>query len=178
MPDGGNQGSVGRRRGAHHVLIGKANQIFESAAATRHDDHIHIWIGIQLPDGRYHVRRALLALHVHMRHLEADDGPTRRTLVMTSPSARACGAQIKPMQCGNSGNGFLRSASNRPSPLSFLRSSSIMAFRLPPAPAAMIASPRNDSDVRFIHTFGLPWMMTRSPCTNGAAAAANRPEAR
>ena len=51
-----------------------------------------------------------------------------------------------------------------------------MAFRLPPAPAVMIASPRNDSDVRFIHTFGLPWMMTRSPCTNGAAAAANRPK--
>ena len=108
--------------------------------------------------------------------LKPTTGQRRRTLVMTSPSARACGAQIKPMQCGNSGNGFLRSASNRTSPLSFLRSSSIMAFRLPPAPAAMIASPRNDSDVRFIHTFGLPWMMTRSPCTNGAAAAANRPK--
>ena len=89
MPDGGNQGSVGRRRGAHHVLIGKANQIFESAAATRHDDHIHIWIGIQLPDGRYHVRRALLALHVHMRHLEADDGPTQ-THVGDDVAFRTC----------------------------------------------------------------------------------------
>ena len=81
--------AVGRRRGAHHVLIGKANQIFESAAATRHDDHIHIWIGIQLPDGRYHVRRALLALHVHMRHLEADDGPTQ-THVGDDVAFRTC----------------------------------------------------------------------------------------
>jgi len=52
-----------------------------------------------------------------------------------------------------------------------------MAFRLPPAPAAMIASPRNDSDVRFIHTFGLPWMMTRSPCTNGAGRGGEPAEA-
>ena len=43
-----------------------------------------------------------------------------------------------------------------------------MAFQTAARAGVMIASPRNDSDVRFIHTFGLPWMMTRSPCTNGA----------
>ena len=33
---------------------------------------------------------------------------------------------------------------------------SIMALRLPPAPTLRIVSPRNDSEVRFIHRFGLP----------------------
>ena len=97
-------------------------------------------------------------------------GQRRFTLVMTSPSARAWGAQIRPMQRGNSGSGILFSVSNRPSPLSFLRSSSICALRSP-APTRRMSSAMKLRRVAFTHTSGLPWTTTRSPCLNWRAIA-------
>ena len=142
MADGGKSAAYGRLPRRVPRLRREPDQIFESAAATRHDDHIHIWIGIQLPDGRYHVRRALLALHMHMRHFEADNGPTQTHVGDDIAFGASLRRANQTMQCGNSGNGFLRSASEQAfAAFSFLRNSSIMAFRLPPAPAAIMASP-------------------------------------
>ena len=100
-------------------------------------------------------------------------GQRSRTLVMTSPSARACGAHISPMQEGNSGSGSLRSASNRPSPLSFMRNWSICSFSPPPEPILRMSSPMKLNRVCLTQMSALPCTTTRSPCLNEAAFEAN-----
>ena len=68
---------MGGCRGAHHTFVGKSDQIFESAAATGHNDYIDVGIGIHLRDRLDHIGRALLTLHMHMRHFEIDNRPTQ-----------------------------------------------------------------------------------------------------
>ena len=77
MADRGNQRRMGGCRGAYHAFVGESDQIFESAADTGHDDHVDIRIGIHLRDRLDHVGRALLTLHMHMRHFEIDNRPTQ-----------------------------------------------------------------------------------------------------
>ena len=89
-------------------------------------------------------------------------GQRRLTFVITSPSARACGAHTSPMHAGNSGSGTLFSASNSPSPLSRLRSSSIWALRSP-APMRRMSSATKLRRVALTHTSALPCTTTRSP---------------
>ena len=40
MPDGGDQGDRRGRSGAHHDLLVEGHQVFETAAATRHNQEI------------------------------------------------------------------------------------------------------------------------------------------
>ena len=68
---------MGSRRGAHHTFVGESDQIFESAAATGHNDYIDVGVGIHLRDRLDHIGRALLTLHMHMRHFEVDNRPTQ-----------------------------------------------------------------------------------------------------
>ena len=65
------------RRGTCHAFVGKSDQILKSAATTGHNDHIDVGIGIHLSDRLDHIGRALLTLHMHMRHFEVDDRPTQ-----------------------------------------------------------------------------------------------------
>ena len=77
MTDRGNQRRMSGRRGAHHTFVGESDQIFESAAATGHNDYIDVGIGVHLCDRLDHIGRALLTLHMHMRHFEIDNRPTQ-----------------------------------------------------------------------------------------------------
>ena len=71
MAHSADQRDVAGRRRTHHLLIVKTIQVFERAAAPRHNDHIGArnWPvrrkGIQAENRRAHLRTAGLALHPH-----------------------------------------------------------------------------------------------------------------
>ena len=46
MPDGGDDRRLASRRGAHHRLVRESDEVLERAAASRHDDHVDVRVGV------------------------------------------------------------------------------------------------------------------------------------
>ena len=77
MPDCRDDWFAACRRGTYHVFVGEADEVFETAAATRDDDDVHSRVVVELADRLDHLRRALRTLDVDMLNHEVHRRPTQ-----------------------------------------------------------------------------------------------------
>jgi hypothetical protein len=75
VPDGGHHGRAAAGHRPDELLVRERQQVLHTAAAARHDDHVHLVQRVQLLHGLHHLRYGVHALHGDVAHLEADGGP-------------------------------------------------------------------------------------------------------